>query len=162
MNVNFYLGDMSKFKLNKKYDLITCTFDAINHMVIFNDWENMFKRVYLHLTDNGMFLFDMNTLKDIMLNWDNVRVNRLSDGSFTLSKSQSFKNRAYVTFTAFIKRTDGLYEGYEERVEEAGFPTEKVLGVLKNIGFKDVKVMDRDFNENYREDLYRAFISCRK
>src|ERR1700733_1754344 len=36
--------DMSQFKLHRKFDVIYCVFDSINHLLGFSDWEQVFKR----------------------------------------------------------------------------------------------------------------------
>lgn len=42
-NIDFYLGDMTNFDLGRKFDFVTCNFDAVNHLEDFSDWENFFK-----------------------------------------------------------------------------------------------------------------------
>src|SRR5215470_2408793 len=49
------------FSLGRKFDVIICVFDSINHVLKFRDWKRIFQRVALHLTPGGLFLFDINT-----------------------------------------------------------------------------------------------------
>src|SRR5256885_10064947 len=49
LNITYHHADMSNFDLGKKYDLITCTFDAMNHMTDFEQWVSLFKCVKEHL-----------------------------------------------------------------------------------------------------------------
>lgn len=164
-DVCYICGDMSHFCLNRHYDLITCTFDAINHLLAYDDWEDTFRCAFAHLNDGGLFIFDMNTVRDLSENWDNIQVRKDASGNYVISKSMSFRDRASaaVTFTAFVQRGQGLYDGYEETVTEVAFPINQVTDSLHKIGFADVSIknpMLEDVREP--EQLSRAFIACSK
>ena len=163
LNIKFYNADMSSFKLDKKYDLITCTFDAINHMTDFRKWVSMFKCVKQHLNDDcGIFMFDMHTLKELKENWNNIHIQKYPSGDYRLSKSISSGDIACVTFTVFVKKDNLLFEGYEETVREASFVIEDVRTELRCVGFSEIDVMNRNFEvANDPEELLRAFIVCR-
>ena len=57
----FFHQDMTNFKLEKKFDVILCLFDSINHLLKFSDWQKVFKNSYKHLNDGGVLIFDINT-----------------------------------------------------------------------------------------------------
>ena len=54
-NIEMHVADMTSFKLNKKYDVIICVFDSVNHLATFEDWESLFDRVAEHLSESGVF-----------------------------------------------------------------------------------------------------------
>lgn len=53
---------MANFELDKKFDVILCIFDSINHLVDFEQWELTFDSVKAHLNDDGVFIVDINTV----------------------------------------------------------------------------------------------------
>ena len=59
--VRFYRRDMVRFDLGKKFDVIICVFDSINHVLKFAEWQKIFRNAARHLEDDGLFLFDINT-----------------------------------------------------------------------------------------------------
>ena len=61
-HVRFYQQDMTDFRLARRFDVIFCAFDSINHLLRFTDWERTFRRVAAHLNPGGLFLFDVNTI----------------------------------------------------------------------------------------------------
>lgn len=61
-NMTFIEGDMTEFELGKKFDVVLCIFDSINHLVEFAQWEATFDRVKAHLKDGGIFIVDINTV----------------------------------------------------------------------------------------------------
>ncbi|AEE96557.1 class I SAM-dependent DNA methyltransferase [Mahella australiensis] len=165
IEVSYVCGDMSHFCMNRHYDIITCTFDAINHLSAYDDWEDTFRCALAHLDDNGLFVFDMNTVKDLSENWDNIHVRKDANGNYVISKSIAFRDKASaaVTFTAFVQRSDRLFDGYEETVTEVTFPIDRVVASLYEIGFADVSVKNDMFEDvPDPEQLNRVFIICRK
>jgi predicted TPR repeat methyltransferase len=55
--------NMVTFHLRQRFDVICCVFDSINHIASFTDWKFLFGNVHQHLSDGGVFIFDINTLK---------------------------------------------------------------------------------------------------
>ncbi len=55
-------GDMANFELDRKFDVIICVFDSINHLKTLPEWQSMFQHVAGHLNPNGVFIFDFNTI----------------------------------------------------------------------------------------------------
>jgi SAM-dependent methyltransferase len=55
-------GDMASFNLDRRFDVVICLFDTLNHLPNFDQWTALFRRVYDHLGDEGLFVFDVNTI----------------------------------------------------------------------------------------------------
>jgi SAM-dependent methyltransferase len=55
----YYTADMVTFRPEDKYDLVTCTGDALNHIPALDDLNRIFENVYSFLNSGGFFLFDM-------------------------------------------------------------------------------------------------------
>ena len=60
--VQFMQGDISSFDLGRRFDVIVCTYDVLNHLVEFNRWISCFACTCKHLTEGGLFIFDINTV----------------------------------------------------------------------------------------------------
>jgi SAM-dependent methyltransferase len=58
-------GDIEQFWLGERYDVVVCVFDTLNHLLTFDAWQSMFEAVYDHLTEDGLFIFDVNTLGEL-------------------------------------------------------------------------------------------------
>lgn len=58
---SFKVADMKDFKLNRKFDIITCAFDSINYITNNKDMEKTLSNIFNHLENNGFFIFDINT-----------------------------------------------------------------------------------------------------
>ncbi len=164
LDIPFYHEDIRNFKLNKKYDLITCTFDAINHLLTQKEWKQTFSNVKEHLNDNGIFIFDTNTLKALQERWSNIHVNKDSEGNYMIQKGihDEEKGMSTATFTVFTKEENGLYDGFEETFTEIAFPSNQVIDFLREAGFQNITITDINFNIIEDPDqAYRNVYICK-
>ncbi len=58
-------GDMASFSLGRRFDVVVCVFDSLNHLVTFDAWQSMFEAVHAHLVEGGLFVFDVNTVGEL-------------------------------------------------------------------------------------------------
>jgi SAM-dependent methyltransferase len=59
------LGDIGDFWLGERFDVVVCVFDTLNHLLTFDAWRSMFDSVYDHLVEDGLFIFDVNTVGEL-------------------------------------------------------------------------------------------------
>ena len=57
-DVVFHHGDMVKFKLNKRYDVITCLFSAIGHLKTKNKLDLAVQNMALHAKPGGLVIVE--------------------------------------------------------------------------------------------------------
>jgi SAM-dependent methyltransferase len=58
-------ADMSSFSLGERFDVIACIFDSLNHLLDFTRWQAVFSLVHDHLAEDGLFVFDVNTVGEL-------------------------------------------------------------------------------------------------
>ncbi len=58
-------ADMASFSLGRTFDVVVCAFDSLNHVLTFDGWLSTFDAVVAHLSDGGLFVFDVNTLGEL-------------------------------------------------------------------------------------------------
>lgn len=61
-NIKLYNQNFQSFEVDEKYNLITCTFDSINYALDIKDITEVFRRVSKYLDNQGIFIFDFNTV----------------------------------------------------------------------------------------------------
>ena len=59
LDINFYVADMTNFRVDEKQDVITCFFDSVNFLKDKNEVKKLFNSVYSALKENGYFIFDI-------------------------------------------------------------------------------------------------------
>ena len=57
--IHYEVADMTTYRPEKQFDLVTCTGDAINHIPRLADVEKIFQNVYACLNPGGYFVFDL-------------------------------------------------------------------------------------------------------
>ncbi len=55
----FFVGDMVTFRPEERFDLVTCTGDALNHLFDPGDIQKVFENVSAYLNPGGLFVFDL-------------------------------------------------------------------------------------------------------
>lgn len=164
LNINFYEADMRMFKLDKKYDLITCFSDSINHLLHLKDWKSTFCCVKQHLNNRGIFVFDCNSIKGYEETWNNFQFKKDNKGNYRIQKISYCKesNIVSLSFDVFVKRPDGFYELIEETILERTFSVVDITEGLKEAGFIDIEVLDGGMNEVEKpEQCHKLVFVCR-
>lgn len=57
-NLRFTAANMVTWRPDSRFDLLTCTGDAVNHIFDLNDVSQIFQNVHGALNDGGFFIFD--------------------------------------------------------------------------------------------------------
>lgn len=58
-DIHYDVADMITYRPEKKFDLVTCTGDALNHIMRLSDVEKIFENVSAYLAPGGYFVFDI-------------------------------------------------------------------------------------------------------
>jgi ubiquinone/menaquinone biosynthesis C-methylase UbiE len=111
-NISFNVQDMTRFRMDTKFDLVTCTFDSINYIRNLNQVRRMFSRIASVLEESGLFIFDSNT-KKLYESHSNETVNLVLDGQafFQHCNYDPVRNVATTTFSF----SDGTCEIHRQR-----------------------------------------------
>lgn len=152
MRVNFFVEDMLEFNLNQKFDLIVCAYDSINHI---KNWERFFKKVHKHLKNDGVFIFDFNTIKGLR-KWRNSFENKHKDGKIIISGNYNTKERkASLNIKNFNLGQNETLD-FEDDFISYAHPVLEVKNWLKKTGFSFKRFDKKDKNPS------RIFFVCKK
>lgn len=55
-------ADMASYRGRRRFDVVLCVYDSLNHLTSFEDWGAVFDRTAEHLEGGGVFHFDVNTV----------------------------------------------------------------------------------------------------
>lgn len=157
----FLRGDARAFRQPQTYQCVISAFDSLNHIMELEELTAVFGNVHESLTDDGIFIFDLN-IEDVsellgstleMIEDDHVCIVR---GSYNQAKK--------------LKRYDVTMFQLEERgwqradltLRQRYYSAEEVLGALADAGFLRVKTYDarREFGFNLSDG--RMFYLARK
>lgn len=142
LTVHALQADMRSFRLPEPVDLITCEFDALNHVPRHSDLTRVLRSVALALNPGGWFYFDVNTQRAFeeiwsTQTWVNTKEFKLAlHGSFDANKM-----RAALEMEWFLP-TGRRWRHHQERVEEVCWTPQQIRAALRQAGFGTVRARD--------------------
>jgi predicted TPR repeat methyltransferase len=135
-NILLINGDMRDFHLSRKMPIITCLYDSLNYLLTESNLLKCFCSVSEALTDDGVFIFDMNTVHSLRDEWGNNTFQRRDEGLFS-SWSNSFDpnlNISSLSITLHVRR-NGQEIVIGEFHRERGYPLAVIEDLLSEAGF---------------------------
>ena len=154
-HIHYDVADMTTYRPDKQFDLVTCTGDAVNHIPELSSVEKIFRNVYAYLAPGGHFVFDL------------LNEHEVSDSEpFEMDFDE--KTRVWFQMTRPGKDKVNLkikvYENgelaFEENIRETIHDPVVVCQMLQNCGFAEVTCADRLLPENNPGTTW--FITARK
>jgi len=140
--IPYEVADMTTFRPEKQFDLVTCTGDAVNHIAALADVEAIFRNVYAYLAPGGYFVFDL------------LNENEISDSEpFEMDFDETTKvwfqmtrpaeNKVNLTIRVYEQDVLQLEEVIRETIHEPAV----ICELLKNCGFRVLRCADRMLND---------------
>lgn len=154
-------GDISDFDLERRFDVVICPFDTINHITSFDKWRGVFKGAHQHLNPGGIFIFDVNTEYKLECYADEPAVTENTDEYLSMIEVRKLRRYNYeIVLKRFERRSQGLYKLNTMVLPELVVPTERILKAL-SVYFKTVTMVDPDRRQpnDSTDDL---FFVCRE
>ncbi|MBV8817888.1 MAG: class I SAM-dependent methyltransferase [Acidobacteriaceae bacterium] len=141
-NVDFQQQDARDLRLNDPFDAVLCTFDSLNHMLSRDDLARVFAGVNRSLSNNGLFVFDMNLEEAYSADLHQWAVT-VDDLNVTLVRG-AFERSSQKAATELIwfqkEPTDGnLWRQHRSVVEEHCYPKSDIVRALRESGFSRVE-----------------------
>jgi len=135
--IHYDVADMITYRPEKRFDLVTCTGDALNHIRDLSDVGKIFDNVYAYLAPGGYFIFDILSGKEVP-----------EEEPFDLDFSEEIKAQFMVTHNdageIHLKTT--VYEkgelAFAEEIVETLHDAEAVCRLLCESGFVLVQRSD--------------------
>ena len=141
--IDFSVQDMTSFKYDTKFNVISCFFDSINFLPNLSQVKKMFDTVYRHLEKDGYFVFDI--FSKTML--DEYNNNEIVDDyeSFKLKWTTEKVNPAKLKHVISITEDDEeIKEIYYEYYYELKDLLDKRFDIIKISGDFNDELMDED------------------
>jgi ubiquinone/menaquinone biosynthesis C-methylase UbiE len=164
--IEFVPGDMRALTFEGEFDLVTCWFDSLNYLTESEDLRATFRGVSRALRAGGLFVFDMNTIYGLAVNWAEppCYVRQETDSVFEihLPEFDYETGIASMRIIVFSKRGNA-WERIEEMHEERGYPQQEIRSYLRGAGFQVIACWGslREMSEA-RSDSSRVWYVAKK
>ena len=137
-DIHYDVADMITYCPNQRFDLVTCTGDALNHIGELVDVEKIFRNVYAYTSEGGYFIFDI-------LNEHEVSTSEPFEMDFSETVRVWFQmtrpGEKQVNLKIRVYENGSL--SFEENIRETIHDPKAVCELLHKCGFEVVKCADR-------------------
>ena len=160
--IHFTEGNMLLLQkyFNRKFDAIISCYDTINHLLLWEEWLNLFLTIRSHLNKNWIFIFDVNTptkfynrinsKPKVIPFWENEciqEVKKISDNIFEW------------TLNFCIYQGNNQHENLQSSIKQACFPNEDIKKELSKY-FSQITIETENPWE-VLEKTERAYFICK-
>ena len=163
--IPFVQGDMTDLTGLKQFDAVTCYCDSICYLPDEEAVQTAFNQVYQHLTEDGVFLFDVHSIYQIDEVFPGYTFNDQTDEVSFLWKSYigEYPHSVEHDLTFFVYQNEiDLYERFDETHKERTYSLETYIDMLKKAGFDFIEVSAEYGEEDITEESTRWFFVCHK
>jgi len=136
--------DMVDFRIDGRFDVISCVFDSLNHVRRFSDWKKVFAAVHRHLLPGGCFIFDINTQRKLeRLIAGPPWVHRFGRNLLIIDVTALPSGGSNWNVKVFEHLNGSRYALHEEDIVEVSFPLRQIVAALR-AHYVKVRVIDPD------------------
>src|SRR5713226_57590 len=135
-------GDMRTFSLPERVDLVTCEYDAVNHLPRKSDLARTARVVARALRPSGYFYFDVNNRRHLEKNWPGTHWSEKPGGVMVMrGRYDRGSTKGVVDLEWFIR--EGMrWRRFHEHVEEVWWTASEIRQTLHGAGFEHVRSWD--------------------
>lgn len=178
-NIEFYkTEEISDLDNLGTYDLISCNHDVVNMLPTIEDWGNFFKKVYSHLNNGGLFIFDYYTKRKLK-DWNetfsdsNDKIDYIKSVVCDGISKTSISNIYYINLVNKVNSDDTFaidrryelndytskYKKAEDTMVEYYFENKDILNQIKQAGYRYLITTDGNLSPiSMIEDVNRMHI----
>lgn len=163
-DILYLLQDMREFELYGTVKGIVSICDSMNYILEDEDLLEVFRLVHNYLDNDGIFIFDMNT----MYKYREI----LSDHTFAEDREESsfiwenyYDEEEEINqydLALFVKDEDGRFTKYEETHLQRAYEQKRVEELIMESGLELLHVYDAFTRELPAEDSERIYFVCRR
>lgn len=144
LHATFNVGDIRHATFPRNCHLVTLNFDSLNHIGPPEQWARLMRRVRECLTDDGLFIFDVNTPQRLERDWEHPEVILKGTLTYVQCGLQLHKKCEYVSRCLFIQvfeQSNGTIAKHSALVQHTAVTKKILLDLLRANGFSNVQTL---------------------
>jgi cyclopropane fatty-acyl-phospholipid synthase-like methyltransferase len=165
VRIPFYQQNMADLEGQAEFDIIGIFCDSLNYLQTEEEVSSTFLNVFQHLSNDGIFIFDIHSIYKISHLFNNQTYASTEDhvsyiwNSFPGESPNSVEHE--LSFFVLDERT-GKYDRFDELHFQRTYPVQQYLNWLIAAGFEILKVCADFENSEPRSESERIFFVARK
>ena len=136
--IHYDVADMTTYRPERQFDLVTCTGDAVNHIAALSDVEKIFRNVYDYLAPGGYFIFDFLNEKEVS-DSEPFEMDFDETTRVWFRMTRPAENKVNLTIRVYENGTLRLEEVIRETIHDPA----SICGLLQSCGFTLLRCADR-------------------
>jgi SAM-dependent methyltransferase len=137
-------GDITKFSLEERFDVVICMFDTLNHVASFDGWLEVFDRVHEHLVEGGLFIFDVNTIGRLRaLGHQHPYLQDFGEHTLIMNITPTEGDVWLWEVKIFEHIAEDLFRLHHEKIFQLGVPLARIRSALE-VNFEPLDEADQD------------------
>lgn len=162
-SILYLMQDMREFELYGTVAAIVSICDSLNYITEYEELVDVFKLVQNYLDNDGVFIFDLNTIKKFETIGDSVIAEDREECSFIWENTYYEDERINeYQLSIFVKSEDGRFDKYTETHYERAYTLEEVKEALREAGLEFVTAYEAFTREPASDEQERIYIIARK
>ncbi len=163
ISILFICQKMQNLHLPGKIDTCICTLDSINHLSGADDVQKTFHKVSRYLNENGLFVFDMNTVyKHQFVLGDNCYIYDTEKVFCAWQNNYSQKDHEVIITLDFFEKDGNIYHRSSEQFSEKTYTQDQIHDMAHKAGFAVEAVYDDMSFAPLKPNSQRAVCVLRK
>ena len=142
VKVRVLQADMRSFRLPEKVDLVTCEFDAVNHLPRRADLDRVARTVARALGPGGYFFFDVNNRLAFEKVWPATWWHERPGVALAMHGGYDRRRDKGWTIAEWFIRKGKSWQRFRERVEEVAWTEAEIRQSLRRAGFDAIQAWD--------------------
>lgn len=155
----FERHSLTLFPVNKQFELVVCTHDAINYIRTYTELVEHFKLVYKVLKLNGYYFLDSTTEFNILKHFANKEVVEIhNDVHFHWKNEYKTETKEFHSYLTFTKMLEERLDIKTEVHIQVLYTREEIISAAESVGlvlvkqgadYKKWKVGNNDYQANF-------------
>lgn len=159
--VDFVHGDARTFQLPQAVSCVISAFDSLNHVMTLDELTEVFRHVYDVLTEDGIFLFDLNIEDASELVGNTLDIIEDDHACIVRSSYNQIQKLKRYDVTMFLLENES-WQRTDQTLFQRYYGINDVLGALADAGFLRVKTYDARREFGFTISDGRMFYLARK
>ncbi|MFZ5352122.1 MAG: class I SAM-dependent DNA methyltransferase [Bacillota bacterium] len=163
LDIKYFSQNMVELDINIEFDTVLCMCDGINYILKEEDLYKYFCKVYEHLKSNGLIIFDISSAYKLKYSLGNNTFFQEKNNIYYIWDNiyNEIEKTVEMNIVFFVPQ-DKLYRKFEEYHIQKAYESKDIIKMLKQAGFRNIKVNDafRVAEPNTESD--RIFFAAQK
>ncbi|MGB5816583.1 MAG: class I SAM-dependent methyltransferase [Thermoanaerobaculia bacterium] len=138
----FVEGDASDFQFDRRFGLVACTFNGLNHLASLADVTRCLRCVDEALAPDGYFVFDIDTPGGLRETVDTMVIHDTDEE--IIVRKRVFDGKRVILYASGCFAHNGVWHRYRETIWKIVIDPERLRDEMSDLGWSPVHYVDED------------------